>query len=317
MRRLLGAVALLLLAGCAPRAGLVGADWPIALPKRIELSATPFIAQDRYQCGPAALATVLRAANAPIDPQSLVSEVYVPGRRGSLQSELLAATRRRDLIPYVIAPSSAAMAAEVAAGRPVLVLLNLGLDAWPRWHYAVVIGYDAARGHWILRSGRTERATMSARRFAGAWHRAERWAVAVYAPGASPGGMDPQRWIAAVAPFESLANPALALRGYDSAVQRWPHAAIAHFARANALAALGRRRDAEGALEQTLAIDGGNVPARSNLAELLAQRGCIARARHEIDVALRAAAGTSFESAVQATAATIRAREAAPDDCPN
>jgi hypothetical protein len=59
------------------------------------------------------------------------------------------------LIPYVLEPEVTALAAELAAGRPVLVLQNLGLERAPVWHYAVVDGID--QGDVILRSGTQQR----------------------------------------------------------------------------------------------------------------------------------------------------------------
>ena len=69
----------------------------------------------------AALATVLKHAGANVDADGLVREVYVEGLRGSLQLELLGATRRHGFIPYVLAPEADALVAELAARRPVLV----------------------------------------------------------------------------------------------------------------------------------------------------------------------------------------------------
>ncbi len=307
--------ALLLCAACATRSATRAPEWPRDLPRQVELSATPFFAQARYQCGPAALATVLTAANVAVSPAALIQEVYLPARRGSLQTELLAATRRRERIPYVIVATSGELAAQVASGRPVLVLLNLGLDHWPRWHYAVVIGYDVDRGYWILRSGRTVRQTLSMRRFAGAWQRANHWGFVALDPQTEPVGDDPARWIAAVAGFESLGMSAVALRAYAAAARRWPSVPVVHFALANALAAQGRSAEAERALERTLELDPGHVPARNNLAELLAKRGCRDRALAEIEIAVRAAAGSVYEDAVALTDRSIRALPSSAEGC--
>jgi hypothetical protein len=84
----------------------------------VELTAVPFFPQTEYQCGPAALATVLRHAGADVDAEALVREVYAPALRGSLQPELLGATRRHGFIPYVIEPDAGALVAELAARRP-------------------------------------------------------------------------------------------------------------------------------------------------------------------------------------------------------
>ena len=64
------------------------------LPDHIELSQTPFFPQERYQCGPAALATVLTYSGVNIDAGALADEIYLPSRLGSLQIEILASSRR-------------------------------------------------------------------------------------------------------------------------------------------------------------------------------------------------------------------------------
>ena len=70
--------------------------------RAIELEDTPFYPQERYQCGPAALTTVLVQSGAGASLEAIVDKVYLPGRQGSLQVELLAATRTEGRLPYVI-----------------------------------------------------------------------------------------------------------------------------------------------------------------------------------------------------------------------
>ena len=65
-------------------------QWSAEMPAAIELESTPFYPQDDYQCGPAALATLLGAAGRPSSPEALVDEVYIPARRGSLEPEMIA-----------------------------------------------------------------------------------------------------------------------------------------------------------------------------------------------------------------------------------
>src|SRR5690606_15890104 len=87
------------LAGCvgAPQSAALLASWDeqaLPLHSPILLDNVPFFAQDEYQCGPAALATVLVADGVEVTPEELVDQVYVPARQGSLQIEMLAAPRR-------------------------------------------------------------------------------------------------------------------------------------------------------------------------------------------------------------------------------
>ena len=77
-------MALVLLSGCATQTKALLSAHHADLPRQVELKTTPFIAQERYQCGPAALAMSLRAAGFAVDADALVPQVYLPQREGSL-----------------------------------------------------------------------------------------------------------------------------------------------------------------------------------------------------------------------------------------
>jgi hypothetical protein len=205
-RKAIRVVAALLTAGllCGCAADPFGAPDLRDYQSTIELADTPFFPQEDYQCGPAALATVLLDSGVDVDAGELIPKVYVPARHGSLQPEMLAASRAYDRIPYVIAPDFAALIAEVAAGRPVLVLQNLGVAAVPVWHYAVVIGYSADAGEMILRSGMDRRRITRAKLFARTWQRSGNWGMIALRPGELPASAEPARYLRAVAAVESI-----------------------------------------------------------------------------------------------------------------
>lgn len=299
----------LLAGGCRVSPVLQGG--PVALPERVELTTTPFFPQEDYQCGPAALATLLGASGVEASPAALVDEVYIPARRGSLQTELLAAARQRGRIPFVVDPGADALAALLADGYPVLVLLNLGVRSWPIWHYAVVIGYEHGARRVLLRSGTTRRARMSWRRFRGAWARANDWGFVALRPGDVPRSARAPAYAAAVASFERVDPPA-ALLSYRAGTARWPDEPLLRLGIANALLARGDRAGAEAVLRDLLARTPGDVAARNNYAEILSQRGCRDAALAEIGVARGLARDTAFAAAVDATAAEIAARAAEP-----
>src|SRR5262245_38766964 len=194
---------------------------PPASPAR-DLEATPFFPQVTHQCGPAALATVLGASGVDTTPDALVPAVYVPGLHGSLQVELLAASRRAGRIAYVIEPTLGALVAEIDAGRPVLVLQNLGWTLVPRWHYAVVVGYSRVDDRIVLRSGRTERQAVSTAKFERSWARGGAWGIVMLAPGELPVHADPESYVAATAAFESANDGLAALPAWERAFEHWP-----------------------------------------------------------------------------------------------
>src|SRR5258705_4947718 len=112
----------LLASGCTtlyPQVAELRSGLPEGMPELVELKQVPFFSQYRYQCGPAAIATALVAAGAKVTSEQMVSEVYLPARKGSLQVEMLAAPRRHGMVSYLLAPQFLDMLREVSAGNPV------------------------------------------------------------------------------------------------------------------------------------------------------------------------------------------------------
>jgi Flp pilus assembly protein TadD len=275
------------------------------LPQRVELADTPFFPQKDYQCGPAALATVLVTSGVETTADALVPEVYLPGRQGSLQTELIAATRRHERMPYVLAPEFDDLIAEVATGRPVLVLQNLQLRSWPVWHYAVVIGYDRSKEQLVLRSGTTRRQVVSTRKFQRTWTLANRWALVSLQPGEAPAHPDLDRYMSAAAGLEATGKMAAAAASYSRAQVLWPQAALPWLGVANLAYARGDLSAAQAAYIAAIERDPANAAARSNLAQTLAERGCVSAAQREIERALHFARGTSLEDEVLKASRTI------------
>ncbi|MEX1298700.1 MAG: PA2778 family cysteine peptidase [Desulfotignum sp.] len=264
----LAALVLFAGAGCAGKSDIRLVDPG----QGMELTATPFFAQKKYQCGPAALAMVLGASGIDVQPDDLVPGTYLPGRRGSLQVEMAAATRQWGRIPYPVPPDLAGLTGQIQSGRPALVLQNLGLARWPVYHYAVVIGVHPP-DRLILRSGTRNRLEMTAVRFNTTWRRAGSWGLIVLSPGEIPENADPVTFVSAVADFESAGNTAHAAAAYRAALDAWPDDLNVQFALANNY--LQQEKHAAAALlyRRVLAADPDHVAAANNLAEALARQG--------------------------------------------
>lgn len=252
----------------------------------VELADTPFYPQDRYRCGPAALMTVLDASGADVSLPELTDRVYLPGREGSLQVEMLAAARTSGRIPYRLDASVSALLAELHAGRPVVVLQNLGVAAFPRWHYAVVVGIDPAREEVILRSGTEERRVTSLRTFLHTWRRSDYWAFVALRPDEMPGNVDRDRYFAAIASLENAGRVDEAARAWRTALSRWPGDAVALFGAANTALEQQDFELATRYYRQVLSAGGASAVVRNNLALALAGQGRIDDALAEIDRAI-------------------------------
>jgi tetratricopeptide (TPR) repeat protein len=294
-------LALLLLVGCAGSSPL--AQLPAEWPERIELTATPFHPQLEHQCGPAALATVLGATGRSVDPLSLAAEVYLPGREGSLQPELAAAARARGVLAYEVGPDLSDLLAEVASGRPVLVLQQLGAGPWPYWHFAVVIGYDKSRAQVLLRSGTDAHAALRASLFESTWDRGGRWGLVLLEPGSLPARPDLLRYMSAAAALETARNPAGAQAAYAAAATHWPNEPLPRVGLGNLAAGAGDWVDAERWYRSVLADDPSQAAALNNRAEALARLGCLDAARFALRVGVvHVAADDPLQPVLQQTA---------------
>lgn len=215
------------LGGCAVQTQALRAQSPAGLARTAELADTPFFPQTEYQCGPAALATVLAAAGLPADPAKLGEQVFLPARTGTLQIEMIAGARRQGAVATRVPPTLEAVLREVQAGHPVAVLLNLGLSFAPGWHYAVLVGYDLDAGDVILRSGTTQRAVMAMRTFEHTWKRSGSWAFVALPPGRWPATAQEAAVVEASVGFERCGRPPPATRPPRPKRSRPPRAGIA------------------------------------------------------------------------------------------
>ncbi len=296
--------ACLLLSACASFGPKPDATVDAGLPAQVELKDTPFFPQDQHQCGPASLATALVAAGFPAEPRDLQNLLYLPEREGSLQIEMLAAARRRGALATVIPPTLNALLMEVAVGRPVVVLQNLGLSWAPRWHYAVVIGYDRAAQQVILRSGRVEREILSLSTFGHTWARSGNWAMLVLPPGQMPLQAEPAELEKSLAALEKYAEPAQMVGYYEAASRRWPDNFLFRMGLGINAYSAGKLDVAENAFRNVVQRMPDNAAALNNLATVLQELGRLDEALHVADQAV--SQGGQWQAQAMATRNGIR-----------
>lgn len=283
------------LAGCAAQTRRLLADSPRDLPRRAELVDTPFFPDEEFHCGPAALATVLGATGFPTQPDTLVGDVFLPGRKGSLQLEMLSGARRHGAVAVVIPGELETLLRETAAGNPVVVLQNLGLAWAPSWHYAVVIGYDLDARHLLLRSGPIERQQLALRTFEHTWARGSHWAFVVSPPGRLPVTAQEAEATRALVAFERSASPHAAVRAYSAGLERWPDSLTLAIGMGNAFYAASDLAAAEHHFRRA-ALRHEAAPAYNNLAVVLLEQGRCDEARESAMRAL-ALGGPLYDAA--------------------
>jgi tetratricopeptide (TPR) repeat protein len=246
---------------------------PAGIKQQVDLTGVPFFPQNDFQCGPAALATSLAYFGAPVNAQSLVPEVYLPERHGSLQIEMLAATRRHGLIAYQLAPKMPDVLREIDAGTPVILLQDFGL--WPVtiWHYAVAVGYDLDGGNFIFRSGIKQHLEMPFAVAEFSWKESKYWAMVTVPPDKIPVTATEAPYLKAVVAFEHAGNKEGAHTAYAAMLARWPDSLPIGVALANSEYGLGNLKQAEAVLRSMIEKHPDAAVAYNNLAQTLADEG--------------------------------------------
>lgn len=282
-RRTVGIFLLVLLAACTtPQTMALRNAPPERIPVRTELDQVVFYPQDEHQCGPASLAMSLQYAGQNIEPARLKSFLYLPEKRGSLQAEMLSATRRYGKLAYVLKPKLEDVLTEVAAGNPVLVLLNLGLGWYPVWHYAVVVGYDVRSEEMILRSGTDRRQVMPFITFENTWARSAHWAIVVLRPDRIPQTADADGYIQSAIALEHTSPATDLWPAYNTAMLRWPDSLVTKMTAANFAYKRGLLNQAQAIFLEATKEHPDSVAAFNNLAQTLSDLG-------SYETALRAA----------------------------
>ena len=238
--------------------------------------------------------------------ESLTPMVYLPGRQGSLQAEMLGATRRNGLVAYTLAPRLEDLLRELAAGTPVVVLLNLSIKLVPVWHYAVVVGYDLDKREVIVRSAKKARDEWSFGFLEFFWQDSGHWSMLALPPGRLPVTANEPEAAASIAALEQVGRLAEARESYRALLARWPQSlvgliglgnveyalkdlpaaeraffraseahpqsAIAFNNRAHVLAALGRLADAESAARTAVSLGGALLPETQKTLDAIVAR---------------------------------------------
>ena len=302
-----------LVAGCAqmvPQTVGLRTGWPAGVPQSTSIPGVPFFPQDDYQCGPAALATVLAFSSARATAQSLVPQVWLPGRQGTLQLELLAAARRHDRIPYVLAPRYADVLREVGAGNPVLVLQDVGVVT-TRWHYAVVTGFDYPSGTVWLNSGTREHVDTSFTALERSWMPGGNWAMVALAPDHIPATATEDAWMNAVLAMARVGSPRASATAFTTALARWPDNLTAAIGLANQLHAQGDVAQAAAVLREARRRHPDSTIVANNLAQALSDLGQNTEALALLDP-IAADPANPFAADVRATRDLILGRLKAP-----
>jgi len=180
-----------------------------------------FVDQSAGYCGPATLAMAMNHWGMALDVNQLAPEVYHPKMKGSLQLDMVSASRRHKMMAVLI-EGLPALFQELNQGHPVIVFENLSVSWLPRWHYALVFGYDQDHQQVVMHSGHESTKHWDMTRFERSWMLGNYWGLVVLPPGQVAPSAGEIANLTAAAGLEQLGFLKEAQLSYESILNEWP-----------------------------------------------------------------------------------------------
>lgn len=221
-----------------------------------------------------------------LSPSELAKDVFTPGRKGSFQSEMKAAVRKRGMIAYELTSELVYLLAEVSVGHPVIILQNKGVKYYPVWHYALVIGYDLDKKQIYLHSGANKNYAVSMSVFEFTWKRSNRWAMVVLPTDTLPNDRNLINALQAVVDLEEVGQIQAANQAYRTITKRWDKSFVAIMGAANTYLNLGKPEHATPFYLRASELKPERGDVYNNLAYSLLGQSCYEPALTSIECAL-------------------------------
>lgn len=262
---------------------------PPDIARQHQIAQVPFYPQQDYFCGPTTLAEVAGFYGLNKSPKAIAPRTFIPGRQGSLQIEMAAATRQLGMLAYVQPRATMAqLLSLVAEDIPLIVLQNNSIAWLPQWHYAVVTGYDLDKAEVILHTGVTPNHRLNFATFERTWRRGNYWLLAMLPPDKASALLDPFLYTKASQDLLSTGQTGAGLTALENATQQWPQYWLAYFLLGNHYFS-AQPTVAANWFEKGLPAAQHQIAYLNNYALLLSSLACHEKASQLINNALRQA----------------------------
>lgn len=227
MKILLTLSVLILFGGCATR------DYKFTgISKSARVTHVPFVSQKKNFCGPATLTMAMNHRNKMITVDELGDQMMTPLPGGTYQTDMISASRRNGMMAIGV-HSLQSLLKEVDSGNPVIVFQNLALEKMPKWHYALVTGYNLKEKSVILNSGNDKDLRMNLGVFDHTWSLGKYWGLVIMNPGELSATGSELQHMSAASGLEAVGRITEAEESYRSIINRWPDSLSARIGLAN------------------------------------------------------------------------------------
>lgn len=141
------------------------------------LEGVPFYPQERYQCGPASLASVLNYWGVNVSPEEIASDIYSKTAKGTLDIDMVSYVLGKGLEADIFAGRMDDITRSINEGHPLIVLVDYGFWVYQQSHFMVVVGYDS--NGVIVNSGSERLKFILSGDFLKLWEKTNFWALSV------------------------------------------------------------------------------------------------------------------------------------------
>jgi tetratricopeptide (TPR) repeat protein len=238
------------------------------------LQTVPPVAQKAYQCGPAALESVLRYWGQNGDADLIGKSLYKPGTRGVLNFSLTSYLRTRGLWTQTREGSNGTDLKQwLRQGIPPIVMLDTG-TLWARtYHFVVLKGFNDASKIFYANTGEAETQSINYREFDRRWKKAGYWALISAPPEKVDWELDESQSVDLALIFEQKGNMPEAERRLTDVLIKNPDQSVAKFNLANMYSRSGRTEQAQAMYRDLLAQHPDRGEISNNLAWLYYEQG--------------------------------------------
>jgi len=252
------------------------------------IDKVPFEKQSRYQCGPAALSSVMKYWGKEVSPEEIAKAVYIPCIRGTLDFDLENFPTGHGFWVRSYSATFKDLKAKIKKDIPLIVLHRQGPQFLNKYHYLVVVGYDEPRGLVVAHTGHKKDAVFTTRDFLRRWDGAQRWALIVVPAEKVDWQLSAEEHNSLGLFYEKRGDLARAKDNYEKSIRLEPKIATFYFNLGNVTLKLRNFNDAEDAYKRAIELDPTFADAYNNLACVyLEQRLNLDKAKQLVDKALK------------------------------